>query len=56
MRARFRQPVEDIDGSFRLRPSLVVIGGILFAELLINMPKFPAIPGIYPIKSVPGWN
>lgn len=40
MRARFRQWLEDVNGSFWLRPSLIVLCGIVFAELMINIERW----------------
>lgn len=44
MRARLRQFYEDLNDSFWLRPSLIVLIGMAFAEFLINAERWGAVP------------
>jgi uncharacterized membrane protein len=44
LRAHLRQLYEDLNESFWLRPSLIVVGGIIAAEVMINAERWNVVP------------
>jgi uncharacterized membrane protein len=44
MRAHLRQLYEDLNESFWLRPSLIVLAGIIIAEVMINAERWNIVP------------
>jgi len=51
MRARLRQLYEDLNDSFWLRPSLIVLLGLMLAEFLINAERW----GVLPLSFLAAW-
>jgi uncharacterized membrane protein len=44
MRAHLRQLFEDLNESFWVRPSLIVVGGMVAAEVMINAERWDVVP------------